>query len=295
MVSSSKSKEERRKEKLLASVRKTNKKRDWFTILVSAGVVVFIAVIGLFMVIQNNKDASESKVTASEVTPSNTINDGFTVTSAGLLEAEPYDFETKFKAEPYSAEETNVSMYVDYACPHCAEFEEKNLPLMTEWLQSGEIDSLSIHPLAFLSEYSVNAANAASCVAEYDPANFLKAHEAMTTSYESTPKGKTLVRLLKEAGVDTSVEGISACIRGGEFNNFVEESTTKAQGGPVPQTSLAASEGIQGTPAVFVNGQQYSGDPDEKVFAEFVAYIKQGGSIAEINENNENKSEIGVK
>lgn len=295
MVSSSKSKEDRRKEKLLAQVRKGSKQRDWFTIIVTIAVVVFVAGIGLFMVVQNNKDAAESKVNASEVTPSNTINDGYTVTSAGLVEAEPYDFETKFKSETYSSDENNVSMYIDYACPHCAEFEEKNLPLMTEWLASGEIDSLSIHPLAFLSEYSVNAANAASCVAEYDPANFLKAHEAMTVNYESTPKGKTLVRLLKEAGVDTSVEGISACIRGGEFNNFVEESTTKAQSGPVPQTSLAASEGIQGTPAVFVNGQQYGGDPDEEVFASFVAYIKQGGSTAEINENNENQSEIGAK
>lgn len=290
MVSSSKSKEDRQKEKLLSQVRKNNKPKDWFVILVTAGVMALIAAITIFLVIQNNQETEIiSSTKSSSVSPKNAANDGFTITKAGLTESAAYKNSTTFESEPYSSEKTNISMYIDYACHNCAEFEEENLPQIQGWLDSGEIDSFSIRPMAFLSPYSVEAANAASCVAEYDPNNFLKAHSAMTLAYEDSPSGKRLIAVLKEAGVNTSLENLTSCILGEQFNKFVEAATKRAQSGPIPETSLASTVGIKGTPTVFINGEQYAGNPDKTVFASFVSYIKQGGTTAEIAESSENQ------
>lgn len=293
----SKIKAERQKERALAAVRSNSgKPRDWLAIGISIAVVALIAGVGIFIVVQNQKTAELTNVAASEVSPQNTINDGYTVTSTGIVKAEPYKVDTKFEASSYNSDETNIQMFIDYACPHCADFETANMSQMEQWLDSGEIGSITINPVVFLGEYSFSGANALACVAEYSPANVLEAHKALMDAQSTVPSGQKLVTLLTNTGV-TKSDDFTKCVRGAEFGDFVMAATERAQTGPIPNTILG-NAGITGTPSIFVNGEKYPGDPTPTVFADFVTYIKQGGTTAEIEAANnpsigQNETEIG--
>lgn len=286
MVSSSKSKASRNQTKPAVK-----KQRDWFPIWIGIAVVAVLAVVGGFFVFQSTANHEQSTAKASKVTPANTINDGFTITKDGIVKAEPYDINKKLTASKYTSDKTNITMYIDFACPHCAEFEENNMSQIEDWLASGEIDSVSVHPMAFLSQYSLDAANAYSCVAQYDPNNLLKAQKALTNARLATPSGQKLVKVLTDAGIKPSDE-LSTCVKSGKFNSFIEALTKKAQSGPIPETSLAENVGVSATPTVFVNGEKYPGNPDAKVFAQYVSLVKQG----QTNDTMENGTpQIGSK
>lgn len=270
MVSSSKSKTSRNQNKTI-----TKPQRDWFAIWIGIAVVAVLAIVGGFFVIQSTANNQQSTAKASKVTPANTINDGFTITKDGIVKAQPYDINKKLVSSKYSSTKTNINMYIDFACPHCAEFEANNMNQIEGWLTSGQIDSVTIHPMAFLSQYSLDAANAYSCVAQSDPSNLLKAQKALTNARLDAPNGQKLVKVLTDAGIKPSDE-LSTCVKSGKFNSFIDALTKKAQSGPIPETSLPANVGVSATPTVFVNGEKYPGNPDAKVFAQYVSLIKQG-------------------
>lgn len=173
------------------------------------------------------------------------------------------------------AKTVNIVMYIDYLCPYCGQFESTNTAQIQSWLKAGNV-SLEIHPISLLdpssqgTKYSTRAANAAACVANYQPADFFAVNSAF---YASQPTENTtgltnaqLVSLVKKAGVtNTNVPG---CITGQTFAPWVTAASTRALSGPLPGADVKK---VAGTPTVLANGVSYKGALDDA--AAFQAFV----------------------
>ncbi|MES2170205.1 MAG: thioredoxin domain-containing protein, partial [Actinomycetota bacterium] len=122
------------------------------------------------------------------------------------------------------------------------------------------------------NKYSTRAANAAACVANYDPNVFYAVNTALYANQpaENTSgmSDKQLLSILKGAGAGSSQ--ISTCVTSQQFAGWVKSATDRVSAGTF--AGIAATPApFAGTPTVYVNGQKYPGsltDPD--AFASFV-------------------------
>lgn len=174
----------------------------------------------------------------------------------------------------------SIITYVDYLCPYCGEFEDTNAAQITQWVTAGNA-TLEVHPISILNsasqgtEYSTRSANAAACVANYDPSKFLAVSTAL---FANQPKENTaglpdteLVKLVEDAGATDSQ--ISSCITGGMFTAWVTDATDRALTGPLPNANIPK---VEGTPTVLVNGVAYTGSYTDA--AAFQAFVMQQAS-----------------
>lgn len=144
-----------------------------------------------------------------------------------------------------------VEVYLDYSCPHCAEFSRINDADLRMLAEDGTID-LQIHPLPMLNAssagYSERAANAATCVHAQDPDLFW---DMSTALFEDQADGPALTSedLAETArGLGAQDEAV-ACITAETYLPWINEVV-----GP------EATERIPGTPTVYIDGAQFSGD-----------------------------------
>ena len=78
----------------------------------------------------------------------------------------------------------DITIWIDYLCPLCGEFEAENGELIRTLVESGAA-TVEYHPIAILTsmsagtQYSLRAANAAACVANYNPDAFFDFNEGM--------------------------------------------------------------------------------------------------------------------
>jgi protein-disulfide isomerase len=178
----------------------------------------------------------------------------------------------------------DIRVYVDYLCPFCGTFEKTNSDQMSQWVESGAA-TLEIHPISILTsksagtQYSLRAANAAACVANWSPDDFFAVNSAL---FEDQPVEGTaghsdedLKDLVADAGVSTDLTEINECIDETTYKSWVKSATDRALSGPIPHSSLKA---ITGTPTVLVNGKQYVGALDDP--KEFAAFVLQAASEA---------------
>jgi protein-disulfide isomerase len=148
-----------------------------------------------------------------------------------------------------------VSIYADFMCPYCGQFERANGDDLTAAVDSGKA-KLEIHPMAFLdpqssgAKYSTRAANAFVTVANADPALAWKFDRLLYVNQpEEGSSGLTdaqLVDYAKQAGVPDSV---TATFSKQTYVPWVQKITDQA-----------FDSGITGTPTVKINGQVFSGD-----------------------------------
>ncbi|MEO6532297.1 MAG: thioredoxin domain-containing protein [Pseudolysinimonas sp.] len=174
----------------------------------------------------------------------------------------------------------DIKLYVDYLCPNCGTFEKKNGDQLRAWVESGAA-TVEIHPIAVLTtksagtQYSLRAANAAACVAEFSPDHFFDFNEAM---FVNQPKEGTagltdqqIAARATKAGV-TSMSLVTKCIQDHRFRGWVQAATTRALNGPIPGAKVKK---IAVTPTIIVNGTQFTYttafDPNE--FAQFVLQV----------------------
>lgn len=278
MVNAKKAREERRAEIIKQNSKLVTKERNWFAIWTSISAVVVIIAIALVVTIANINEQKVSQVNAATMTPVGVVNDGFVTGKDGAIAstAEPYAIDTPLQASSYDREAgNNISIYFDGACPHCKEFDEANGPQIEEWVNNGVVDTVTLHPLAFLSNYSLDTGNAMSCVAEYSPEHTFDAQTWLISNPGAS--SKAILEGMRELGAVDS-EDFTKCIRGGKYNKFVEEATMRAQTGPVPASAV---QSISGTPTILVNGERYSGDPTPEVFASFVEHVTSGGTASD--------------
>jgi protein-disulfide isomerase len=148
-----------------------------------------------------------------------------------------------------------VSIYADFMCPYCGQFERANGTDLADAVSAGTV-KLEIHPMAFLdaqsagTKYSTRAANAFVAVANADPGHALDFYRAL---YENQPAegsaGLTdaqLVAFAERAGVPTAV---TADFGRQAWVPWVQKITDQAW-----------DSGIKGTPTVKINGEVFTGD-----------------------------------
>jgi protein-disulfide isomerase len=171
----------------------------------------------------------------------------------------------------------HIVTYIDYQCPYCLQFETTNEDQIATMVKSGEA-TLEIHPISILdssslgNKYSTRAANAAACVANYDPNDFYAVNTALYANQPAEDSNgmsdKQLLSILKGAGASSS--DITSCVTSQKFAGWVKSATTRVSNGTFK--GIAATPAVfAGTPTVYVNGQKYGGsltDPD--AFASFV-------------------------
>jgi protein-disulfide isomerase len=176
----------------------------------------------------------------------------------------------------------NITVYSDYMCPYCNQFETSQMSQIEQWVRGGSA-TLELHPFNLLdreslgAEYSTRSAAAAACVANDDPDAFLAYN---TSLYEHQPSESTrgltndeLASLAKAAGATGA--GVASCITHQRFAGWVADATKRVLTEEIPNSSL---DKVTSTPTVIVNGAQYKGSPtDTEAFA---AFVDQHGGAA---------------
>ncbi|MDJ0350671.1 thioredoxin domain-containing protein [Cryobacterium sp. PH29-G1] len=212
--------------------------------------------------------------------PKNMASDGALI-GEGLITAVTPALQPDAKPRPSEPDTTgavaNIRIYVDYLCPLCGDFEAANNEQIAQWVDTGAA-TVEIHPVAILTskssgtKYSLRAANAAACVANYSPDDFFAFSSALFVDQpEETSLGRSndeIKAVVKDAGVSTARSSINTCIDEGSYESWVKAATDRSLDGPIPNSSMKS---IIGTPTILVNGKPYTGSlEDPKEFATFV-------------------------
>jgi protein-disulfide isomerase len=224
-----------------------------------------------------------SASTQSTAVPTNaTFNDGVKV-GTGLKVFTP----TFTPTSPTGEAPIEIVIYVDYQCPICAIFELPNSQQIKNLVETGAA-TVQMHALSFLdgrgspNAFSSRAANAAMCLSEYSPDNFFayntRIFQSQPTEGAPGPENSELISFAEEVGA-SNMEQVASCINSKEFGSWIKDATERALTNPIPGTTTQVS----GTPAVFVNGQQYTWNTGEELasaarFAQFIQFVISGGT-----------------
>jgi protein-disulfide isomerase len=260
----------RAKAKAMREQQKKGDKRN--RILIQIGIVTSVLVASGAIAF-----AVFSASTQSQAVPVNaTFNDGVKVGS-GLKVYTP-----EFTPPMTQTNPVEIKIYIDYQCPICAIFELPNSEQLENWVSTGAA-TMEIHPLSFLdgrgspNAFSSRAANASLCVADYSPDNFFsyntRLFQSQPTEGARGPENSELIAFAQEVGV-TNAEEVSNCINSKMFGSFIKDATERALSEPIPGTQ----QSVTGTPAIFVNGQQYTWTTADELasparFAQFVQLV----------------------
>jgi protein-disulfide isomerase len=246
--------------------------------------VIAIAAIVMLVIVNQPKPVELSNNAAG---PRNMASDGILLTGNTTTVVKTPGIKAGAKPVPTDpskySKTVNIVSYVDFQCPICQSFEATNGDQIKSWVDSG-VASIEIHPISFLdansqgNRYSTRAANAAACVAQEDPQNFYGVMQSLYVNQpaESTPgrSDAQILNVLKGAGA--SSDAITSCVKTQKFANWVAAETARVQSGTFPNTVTPTT--FRGTPTVFVDGQQYPGQPDDaaafKSFVEGIAKEK---------------------
>lgn len=185
--------------------------------------------------------------------------------------------ETPRPSEPNPPGVVDIRIYLDYLCQNCGLFQERNGDQLRTWVESGAA-TVEYHPIAILTsksagtQYSLRAANAAACVAEFAPDSFFEFNAALLVDQpaEGSPglSDEELLERASRADV-VNLPRVRDCVQEKRFRSWVVAATQRALAGPLPGTDV---EAITSTPTIIVNGQEFAYttafDPNE--FAQFV-------------------------
>lgn len=148
-----------------------------------------------------------------------------------------------------------LSIYEDFQCPHCRDFEKAFGPTLTKLVDSGAA-AVDYYMVSILNRtnngYSSRAANAAYCVADENKDAFVRFHSALFAKQPqegsgSGPDNDALIETARQAGV---TGGVPDCIKSGKYEKMSK--------------GLAAAAKITATPTIRLNGEDINpANPDE--------------------------------
>lgn len=236
----------RQQQQQLAS--KDRRMKIIFRSLIGVAVLVIASVITVIVLNQDEGGMA--------ATPGNMTEDGIVFAGeGGSIEA---DGET-------DSEVPHVMVFVDYQCPHCADFDELNMETLQDEVADGNA-TLEIRPVALMdnssqgTQFSTRAANTAACVAENDPNAFLEVSEQLFLHQQQAAQGAINQQMLADIAADAGADSdeTNTCIMEDEFVDWVRDSTDRALSNP----DLTGPSGNFGTPTIMVNDQRYNGPID---------------------------------
>jgi protein-disulfide isomerase len=202
-------------------------------------VVIFAVVLVLYIVMSNKDKPAEGDAKSIRVTSSKLI--------------------TK---EGSSDPKAVLSLYEDFLCPACGNFEKQFGPTVSKLIDSGAV-AADYYMVAILDRqgdgYSSRSSNAAYCVADESTDAFRRFHAALYAQQPEEgvgpfPDNARLIEVARQAGV---AGGVPECINSGRYEEMA--------GG------LAAATGVNSTPTIRINGEDYSPSTPE----ELVTKIKE--------------------
>jgi len=132
-----------------------------------------------------------------------------------------------------------ITLYEDFHCPHCGEFEEQFGETLTAAQQAGKA-RIELYPMSFIDEGSATAANAMACAAEagFGQNYYLGLFANHTLQWSD----QQLIDLAGKLGGDVT-EAFRTCVSTNQHAGWVESIN-----------AAAAKNGVQGTPTMFLNG-----------------------------------------
>jgi protein-disulfide isomerase len=135
-----------------------------------------------------------------------------------------------------------ITLYEDFHCPHCADFEEQFGPTITQAQESGAA-RVELYPMAFIDEGSVTAANAMACAAEagFGQAYYLGLFANHTLQW-SDPQ---LIDLATKVAGSPPTETFQTCVKRRAHSDWVTSINAAADRGGVSQT-----------PTMLINGSE---------------------------------------
>ena len=221
--------------------------------------------------------------------PANMLSDGIVLTGSDgeitAVETEaipPNGDPVPTDPADYADVPLRIVTYIDFGCPYCNLFETTNSSQIEDLVASGAA-TLEVHPIEILDDnwqgtrYSSRAANAAACVAAFEPSSFLDVSDAFFANQPT--EGTTgltngeIIDLVKGAGVDS--DKVNGCINDETYRGWVQLASDRATSDP----DLAnPTTGGFGTPTIFANGQRYGGALDDpSAFQQFLAVALTSG------------------
>ena len=147
-----------------------------------------------------------------------------------------------------------VSVYSDFMCPNCGNFESVNHADLDALQASGAI-VLDYHPIAILdnsstTQYSTRSAQAVAAVASLDPAHFVAFYDSLFVN-QPTEGGAGLT------DQELASRALAAGVTQEAVDSFSKGTFTPWAGAATQQ---ATKDGVQGTPTVVINGTTWSGN-----------------------------------
>lgn len=140
-----------------------------------------------------------------------------------------------------AAAPVTITLYEDFHCPHCGQFEEQFGPTITQAQESGAA-RVELYPMSFIDEGSVTAANAMACAAEagFGQAYYLGLFANQNLQW-SDPQ---LIELASKVGGSPS-ETFKTCVNRRAHADWVTSINAAAD-----------TNGIQQTPTMLINGKE---------------------------------------
>lgn len=163
----------------------------------------------------------------------------------------------KLVKDPSGKPKVVLSMYEDFLCPHCGEFERRLGPTVQQLVDAGAVQAdyymVALAPLDTKQRqyYSSRAGGAAYCVADADtsPAKdaFRRFHTALYAQQPDEvsgpfPTDAQLIETARVAGVAS--QALNDCINNGKYTAMVQ--------GMVKATK------IEYTPTIRINGEEFA-------------------------------------
>ncbi len=148
----------------------------------------------------------------------------------------------------------DLTLWEDFQCPGCKQFEETNSDLVRERVDAGDV-TVTIHPLSFLdaklgNSSSVAAASAFGCAADVGEAEALDFHQTVYANQPAESPGQEAWTTddLIGWGNDVGIEGSEweSCVTDQTYAGWVEQ-VAKSQG----------AANISSTPTVFIDGKTF--------------------------------------
>ncbi|RLP77420.1 hypothetical protein D9V32_02945 [Mycetocola tolaasinivorans] len=257
-------------------LRSAQRRKDFLgrALLIGAGVIVVAAiVVGVVMSFRTTEPSATT-------TPENMISGGIVV-GKDFVAVRSESTPISDPAVPTAIDPAvpNIRIYADYIGADMGTFQKANGELLSTLVKDGAI-TVEYHPIAPLaaksagSQYSVRAANAAACVANYSPDTFFAFNEAL---YKDQPtEGTTgrsdddLVALAKSVKV-AEAPAVEECITKQTYKSWVNTVTDRAMNEKVPNSKL---DKIVTMPTVLVNDKVYTGElTSTKEFRAFVLSV----------------------
>jgi protein-disulfide isomerase len=216
-------------------------------LLIQIGLTAIVVLLGVGLVLYI--------VTSADKKPSGGDAQSIRVTSSKLV--------TK---EGTSDPKAVVSMYEDFLCPHCGDFEKKFGPTINQLIDSGAI-AADYYMVAILDQpatdnYSSRAGAAAYCVADESKDAFRRFHAALYAQQPGEtgrdfPDDARLAEVARQAGAGGNV---ADCISKGKYVPMVQ--------------GLAAATGTTSTPTIKINGEEFP-VTEETTPDQLVAKVKE--------------------